>query len=154
MTELQKWQKIAQNELKKILKLCIEDSEIKRTGPKTKYPWDVGVKICGLRAMRNANKTFRNKDEPTDVLSFPSQAFFFAKGFLGDLLICLPILKKQAKAQRHSEKTELRVLLIHGVLHLLGFDHEKGVKAAQKMQRAEKRILGKTAGLIERATSR
>lgn len=72
------------------------------------------------KEMQRINKQFRGKNKPTDVLSFAS----LEKDSLGELLFCLDVLKKQAKDQGHSLENEFLYMLIHGVLHLLGYDHE------------------------------
>lgn len=72
------------------------------------------------KQMQKINKTFRRKNKPTDVLSFaPSEP-----DSIGELLFCSDVLKKQAKEQRHSEGHEFLYMMIHGFLHLLGYDHE------------------------------
>lgn len=97
-------------------------------------------------------------DHATDVLSFPAPDVFYQQGFLGELVICGPVLERQAKELGHSVQTELDVLLIHGVIHLLGLDHERGENEAAEMARLEaflmKSLGRKTAsGLIERSRS-
>ncbi|MFZ3231375.1 MAG: rRNA maturation RNase YbeY [Pseudobdellovibrio sp.] len=76
------------------------------------------------QSMREINLQFRKKNKPTDVLSFLSED----PESLGELLFCLPVLKKQAKLQKHSLDRELLYMMIHGVLHLLGYDHEVSKK--------------------------
>jgi len=90
------------------------------------------------------NKEFRNKDYPTDVLSFsrlgttiPLLPLFD----IGDLLICLPVAKKQAIEYQETLKEELERLTVHGVLHLFGFDHEISKKEEKKMFRLQNKIL-------------
>ena len=73
-------------------------------------------------AMREINKTARGVDKPTDVLSFPIADFPLAP--LGSVVISIDAAVKQAQALRHSVELEIAVLFLHGVLHLLGFDHE------------------------------
>ncbi len=70
--------------------------------------------------MKKINRQFRNKNKPTDILSFSSPDL----QSLGELLLCVDVLKKQAKNQKHSLKSEISYMLIHGILHLLGYDHE------------------------------
>lgn len=101
------------------------------------------VLFCGDRAMRRANREYRGFDKTTDVLSFrgdlppaaaaarwvpPAPPFSagpaFSSGHLGDLLIAVPQAVRQAAELGHGLETELRILLLHGVLHCLGFDHE------------------------------
>lgn len=108
---------------------------------------DLSVAIVSDRRMRALNRQFRGKDVVTDVLSFPSDD----RGFLGDIVIAAGVSTKQAKAAGHSVHTEVRVLALHGLLHLLGYDHESD---DGKMARAEMRLRKKAGlkeGLIERA---
>lgn len=70
--------------------------------------------------MRKINFQFRKKNKPTDVLSFESAD----ENSLGELLFCIDVLKMQAKQQKHSLEQELLYMLVHGLLHLLGYDHE------------------------------
>jgi probable rRNA maturation factor len=83
--------------------------------------------------MKKINKQFRGKNKPTDVLSFAS----IEPGSLGELLFCLDVLKKQAKQQEHSLEHEFLYMLIHGVLHLLGYDHELSAKEEKLMFRIQ-----------------
>ena len=115
--------------------------------------WSVELALVSAPAMRKLNAFYRKKDYATDVLSFPSPAPFRVQGMLGELVICLPVLKKQARAEGHAMQRELEILIVHGVLHLLGFDHELGAKHAVAQARWEEKILGR-AGLIARASVR
>ena len=82
-----------------------------------------GVRFVSDREMRRVNRDFRGKDKPTDVLSFPGGES--PEGaHLGDVLIAVPTARRQAAAAGHPLARELRVLLLHGVLHCLGHDHE------------------------------
>jgi len=112
----------------------------------------VDVAIVGETQMKALNRKFRGKARPTDVLSFPAHEILKKSGRLGELAICLPVCRRQAKEQGHSPERELRILVVHGVLHLLGFDHERSARAAAEMARAEARLLagGHKAGLIAR----
>jgi probable rRNA maturation factor len=97
--------------------------------------------------MRALNRQFRGKDTVTDVLSFPAES----RGFLGDIVIASGVAARQATAARHPLQTEIRVLALHGLLHLLGYDHDAD---DGKMARVEARLrkkAGLPAGLIERA---
>ncbi len=102
------------------------------------------------------NDRYRGKRYPTDVLSFPAPQAIYDQGWLGELILCLPVAKRQAKERNHSPLRELDILLVHGVLHLLGFDHEKSVKESRQMAAWERKLLeemglpGRLAGLIER----
>ncbi len=79
----------------------------------------LGVRFAGDRELHHANRRYRGKDKPTDVLSFPGE-----EGHLGDVLISVPTARRQAAQLGHSTARELRTLLLHGVLHCLGHDHE------------------------------
>lgn len=83
--------------------------------------------------MKKINKQFRGKNKPTDVLSFAP----VEPGSLGELLFCLDVLKKQAKEHEHSLEHEFLYMLIHGVLHLLGYDHELSAKEEKLMFRIQ-----------------
>jgi probable rRNA maturation factor len=76
------------------------------------------------RQIRWYNKQFRKKDYPTDVLSFPVRETVENEHYLGDILISMERTTVQAREKRHPVKRELKILLLHGVLHLLGYDHE------------------------------
>ncbi len=116
---------------------------------------DVSIAIVSDRRMRALNRQFRGKDKVTDVLSFPSDAATAVRAgerrFLGDIVIAAGAARQQAREAGHSPITELRVLALHGLLHLLGYDHEGD---DGRMARAEARLrkkAGLPAGLIERA---
>jgi probable rRNA maturation factor len=82
----------------------------------------VSVLFCGDRAMRRLNRNFRGKDRTTDVLSFPSG--MPPETFLGDLVISIPEARRQARQAGRGSAGVLEKLLLHGLLHLLGYDHE------------------------------
>ena len=108
--------------------------------------------VTGDAELRRLNRDFRGKDYPTDVLSFPSEPRPSGSG-LGDIAISLPRSRAQAREYGHSAEQEVQILMLHGVLHLLGHDHETD---RGQMARAEKRWrtrLGLPNGLIERAQS-
>jgi probable rRNA maturation factor len=77
----------------------------------------------GIESQR-LNRTYRGKDEPTDVLSFPMNEDLPDGRYVGDILICLPVAETQAIETGHSLERELLMLMIHGILHLAGYDHE------------------------------
>lgn len=107
----------------------------------------VVIAIVSDRVMRRLNRQFRKMDYATDVLSFPS----LAPGELGELAIAEGVCRRQARAAGHAEATEARILALHGLLHLMGYDHETD---AGEMRRAEDRLrkrAGLPLGLIARA---
>ena len=89
---------------------------------------EVSIAIVDDDAMRTLNRQFRKKNKTTDVLTFPadaSDADPHAKGHpLGDIVISIDQARRQAADERHSLPTELRYLILHGILHALGYDHE------------------------------
>lgn len=92
--------------------------------------------FVGASEIRRLNREFRHKDKPTDVLSFaPTEA-----GSLGELVFCLEVIERQAREHGLSSRDELTYMLIHGILHLLGYEHEKSDKAARLMYRLQDRI--------------
>lgn len=146
---LKSWETLARKELDKVLEAAYGLRELRPLVP-AKQPWHAELDLASGPKMKALNKTFRGKDYATDVLSFPSPAPLKKLGVLGEIVVCLPVLKRQAKEQKHSAEIELKILLVHGVLHLLGMDHEKSPKEAAKMQKAEDKVL-KKKGLIARA---
>jgi probable rRNA maturation factor len=103
------------------------------------------------------NRDWRGKNKATDVLSFPqvtdrdlkalgraARAARVPEWWLGDVVISVERAREQAGEHGHTLKDELDLLLAHGILHLLGYDHEKGKAAAAKMRRMETRLLGRT----------
>ena len=88
---------------------------------------DFSVVLISDRTIRRYNRRFREKDEPTDVLSFPAQDAQPAgvdNRYLGDMMIYIETAYRQALKRNHSLEREICTLMIHGWLHLLGFDHE------------------------------
>jgi rRNA maturation RNase YbeY len=144
------WQSYAARRIQKITKLTRAYPALKKLGPKG--DWSVEVYLIGSKKMIELNSKYRGKSYATDVLSFPASEPFRSQGFLGDLIICLPTLKKQAKKYGLKPERELDILMTHGILHLLGLDHELGEAEAIKMARWEARIL-KLKGLIDRSNS-
>src|SRR4051812_4595615 len=146
---LASWTRRADSRLKKLLPAARRISAIRRLGPKA--AWSVSVKLTGSAAMKRLNATFRRKSYATDVLSFAAPEPFRSQGFLGELVICAPVLERQARELGHLPEYELDVLLAHGLLHLLGLDHERSRAEAKRMAALERRVLGLRQGLIDRS---
>lgn len=94
--------------------------------------------------MRELNSLYRSKDKTTDVLAFSMRDGQYPNinpAILGDIVISLPTAGRQAKEKGHGIYDEIAILLIHGMLHLAGYDHEKGKKKEARMRRMEKKIL-------------
>jgi rRNA maturation RNase YbeY len=142
--KLSVWQKQAETRLCKILKLAYAYPSLRRRVHSLKIipkKWGVDLSVVGSVQMQRLNQVYRKKNYPTDVLSFPAPPIFRETGgYLGELVICIPTLQAQAASLEHSERTELDVLLIHGVLHLIGLDHEAGRHQAIEMARWEVRL--------------
>lgn len=103
------------------------------------------------RRLRQLNREFLGKDYATDVLSFPAGG---GGGWLGDLAISVPRAVQQAGEQGHGVEQEIAVLLLHGVLHLMGHDHETDGGAMRRLEIRWRKALGLPAGLIERTKAR
>ncbi len=108
----------------------------------------VAVKLVSDRSMREVSRSFRGKNGSTDVLSFPAEADFAPSGerHLGDIVISVPHAAAQARRAEHSLAHELKVLALHGYLHLLGYDHETDDGTMLRLQRRlERRLLADAA---------
>jgi len=106
---------------------------------------DLSIAIVSDIRMRALNKKYRRKDTPTDVLSFDT----------GDIVIAEGVARRQARDAGHSYAVELKILALHGLLHLLGYDHHDPADGG-RMARLERRLRAKgglPAGLIERAST-
>jgi probable rRNA maturation factor len=140
----------------------------------------VSVALVSDRRVRALNQTYRRKDYATDVLSFPNtsppqgtrrtqrikpisspvspvfpvgESFLgeVVESFLGEIVIARGVARRQAREAGHSEQTELRVLALHGLLHLLGYDHERDEGRMRRLEQRLRRKGGLHQGLIERA---
>lgn len=119
---------------------------------------ELSVVLCDDAFILPLNRDWRGKDAPTDVLSFAQQE---GEGgpqdsvVLGDLVISVETAARQAQALGHPLDAEVAVLLVHGLLHLLGFDHEGDPAEAAEMKAEERRVLDALhldgASLVERA---
>lgn len=109
---------------------------------------ELSVSLVGDRQMRTLNREYRGIDEPTDVLSFAMMEGAGIKSpILGDLVLALPTLVRQCtqpfedgRPQTGTPQRELALMAIHGTLHLLGYDHEKGPKKAAAMVAKEREL--------------
>ena len=110
---------------------------------------ELSVAIVTDARVHALNLQYRGVDKRTDVLSFPSDT----RGVLGDIVIAKGVAARQAREQGHALQTELRILALHGLLHLIGYDHED-VNDRGRMRRVEERLRregGLAAGLIARS---
>ncbi len=116
---------------------------------------ELSVMLCDDETITELNRAWRGKPEATDVLSFPQgEGPPGAPVLLGDVVISLETCARQAAARGHAEEVEQQVLLVHGVLHLLGYEHDEPADRA-RMQAEESRLLSvlglDAISLIERA---
>lgn len=108
--------------------------------------------ISGDQELRRLNARFLGKDYATDVLSFPETGQVgVASDFLGELAISKDRAAAQAREHGHSVEQEIQILMLHGVLHLLGMNHERDGGQMARAETAWRERLGLPAGLIERA---
>ena len=117
----------------------------------------VTVLLTSDSALRSLNRRFRGKNKPTDVLSFPASELVqdqkkSQERIAGDLAISVPTARRQAAEQGHTLSVELRVLILHGLLHLAGYDHEADAGQMNRRERQLRSRFGLPQGLIERAT--
>ncbi len=107
----------------------------------------ISLAFVATKEIKKLNSRYRHKNKITDVLSFNLDDELNKTGagsdqILGEVIICWPVLKKQAKQKGQSLTKELQLLLVHGTLHLLGYDHELATEA-KVMESLEERILAK-----------
>lgn len=97
---------------------------------------EITLGLVDTRRIRALNRKFLNEDRPTDVLSFPvGKKGPDGKFYLGDILVSVPQAFRQCLAQSHGLEEELENLVIHGFLHLLGYDHGQGIEAEEEKAR-------------------
>ena len=120
--------------------------------PRIERELELTIRVVGAAESRRLNRTWRHKDKPTNVLSFPAAPLspgangapprFPAKEFseLGDLAICAPVVAREAREQGKTLQAHWAHMVVHGVLHLLGFDHETDLDA-EVMEARETQIL-------------
>jgi probable rRNA maturation factor len=100
---------------------------------------EIGVSVVGAAESRRLNARYRGKDKPTNVLSFPVPQLP-VKGPLGDLVICPQVLRAEAREQKKTLRAHWAHLVVHGALHLIGYDHEIDADAS-RMERREISVL-------------
>jgi len=103
---------------------------------------DVVLRFVDEEEMRALNRQWRGKDRPTDVLSFPAGTVApDGRRHVGDIAICFPVAREQARRRRHAPEREMAILALHGLLHLLGHDHETDDGEMERLERALRREL-------------
>jgi probable rRNA maturation factor len=102
---------------------------------------ELSIALVSDVQIKRLNKLYRNKDKPTDVLSFPIGEKVEDWLILGDIVISVDTAKRQAQELGHSLEEELKRLLVHGLVHLLGYDHELGGEEEKKFFELEEFVL-------------
>jgi len=124
---------------------------------------ELSLLLVGDRSMRSLNHRYRHKDRTTDVLAFPMRhvrprftlhASRFTSSMLGDVVISVPQAERQAARAGHALEHELTVLVIHGLLHLLGYDHERSAREARRMQQRESLVLRRVGAIPKLRTNK
>jgi probable rRNA maturation factor len=129
---------------------------LKRVAP-ARVAGEVTIAVVPDTRSRTLNHTYRGKDSATDVLSFPGAVVTRSPrpvAFLGDIVIARGVARRQAREAGHSESTEWRVLALHGLLHLAGYDHETDNGRMARVEARLRRRGGLRDGLIERDRAR
>ncbi len=124
--------------LKKVANYCLKKLAIKKS---------VSIVLVKDKKIQELNKIYRRKNKVTDVLSFGD---WNDQEFLGEIIICLPQAKRQAKKYNTSLEQELTRLLVHGILHLSGFDHEQSKLKEKKMFKLQEEIIEKICSISAR----
>ncbi|HKA32073.1 MAG TPA: rRNA maturation RNase YbeY [Candidatus Binatia bacterium] len=107
---------------------------------------ELSLALVGNDAIAKLNKKYRRKPKPTDVLSFPAETAANGTALLGDVVISIDKAREQAQAGGWTLADEIDRLLIHGIVHLLGYDHERSPKDARVMRALEKKIARAVCG--------
>lgn len=118
---------------------------LKRARRVLKVPQKKGVSVvlCDLRTIKKLNKQYRGIARPTDVLSFSYKEYsgpVSQEYTVGEIFICIPVARKQAKQFNNTLEKEVSLLTVHGLLHILGYDH-RTKKQSERMRRFENKIL-------------
>ncbi|MBT2969847.1 MAG: rRNA maturation RNase YbeY [Candidatus Thiodiazotropha sp. (ex Ctena orbiculata)] len=109
--------------------------------PRNSEPVELVIRLVDEAESRQLNRDYRGKDGPTNVLSFPFEAPpQVPLPLLGDLVICVQVVVREATEQGKEPRAHWAHMVIHGVLHLLGYDHQEGAQA-QRMESEEREIL-------------
>jgi len=145
---------VNQETIKEIITQVLKEEKRKKEG--------LSVAFIGAVRMRKLNKKYRNKNRTTDVLAFPENEVEFGKfqikglkrtKTLGEIVVCLRQVKKNSHRLKTPFEEEIARVLIHGTLHLLGYDHEKGSQEAIKMKEKEEKYLNKIKTIIPSSIS-
>ncbi|HEV2021731.1 MAG TPA: rRNA maturation RNase YbeY [Terriglobales bacterium] len=108
----------------------------------------VSILVTGSAELRRLNRRYRRADQPTDVLSFPTRG----NGMAGDIAISAEVAAGNARRFGHSAAAEVKILILHGLLHLAGLDHERDRGQMSRREEKLRRRLGLPASLIQRSS--
>jgi probable rRNA maturation factor len=111
---------------------------------------EVSILLTSSAEIRRLNREFRDQDKATDVLSFPASA----PGYAGDVAIALPVAAAQARHHDHGLREEVQLLVLHGMLHLCGYDHERDNGRMARREERLRKLLGLPGSLIARVASK
>ena len=130
-------------------------SWVERAAPSGAFG-ELSIALVADSTVRALNRRYRRHDATTDVLSFPTDLpqplASSRKPFLGDIVIARGVARRQARQEGHSELTELRILALHGLLHLLGYDHERDQGEMARLEERLRRKAGlSSTGLLRRS---
>ncbi|HZZ94007.1 MAG TPA: rRNA maturation RNase YbeY [Usitatibacter sp.] len=117
------------------------DAKLRRWARAAAAAGEVTLRYVAEAEARRANREFRGRDYATNVLSFPYGAP--GRPAQGDILVCAPVVAREAREQGKEVEAHHAHLVVHGVLHLRGYDHERGAADARRMESLERRILAK-----------
>jgi probable rRNA maturation factor len=112
---------------------------LRSAGRRLRASGEVSVVLAGDRLLRRLNREYRGRDRTTDVLSFPGPG---GEEGLGDVVISVPTAARHARRRGHSVQRELDLLALHGLLHVLGYDHETDDGAMDRLEARLRRELG------------
>jgi probable rRNA maturation factor len=113
--------------------------------------WEISILLVDDPQITNLNKTYLQRNRPTDIIAFSQIEGDFSHlnaNLLGDLVISLETAQRQAEEEHASLDDEIVFLLIHGILHLLGYDHEGSAKQAREMQAKQEEVLSSIKGSV------
>ena len=111
--------------------------------------WELSVVFCNNRYIKSLNAQYRNKDEPTDVLSFEQGEFVEDRYLAGDIFVSLDALEENSRFFKVSADEELRRLLVHGILHLSGEDHATNKEDEPMLKKQEEILVRLAVGCIQ-----
>lgn len=130
--------RVDENFVRRVVKKTLQYSGIKGT-------ISVGVAFVGRAAIKELNRKYNDKNKATDVLSFRSERKFITpevtRKYLGEIVVCPGVVRKQAAMLGTPFVREFSHVIIHGILHLIGYEHESDAKKAEKMHSKEEKIM-------------